>query len=557
MAMSGRAGAYFTEARPTRTRAAATSGSPPRPLPAHAAAGRLRASKLPPGVPTPDALSHPTGLRPSQVPVSSARGPRAGLIQHQPAMSFRGEGGGMVDAVPGIALRTPAGPARIAVQCMCTECKEEEEEKKPLQAKGAPSREPAWAEVPREPSPVLDVVGKGGGQPLAPRVRADMEAGLGADLSDVRIHTGAKAAQSAAAVSAQAYTVGNEIVFGPGSFAPGSPDGRHTLAHELIHVLQQRNGPVPGTDTGTGVAVSDPSDSFEQEAESIASQILSSPQPMAGNGPSGGQTGGPTAQKILQRTASARSVLSRLTDEEQCDPSVEDCEPDTDAGASQAPGTDAGASQPPGTDAGSDQGPQLDSATVDSTLDQFITSVQIAIQNDQTGAALTAATQQTQSGNLDHATLLSGLTELQKSGTEEEKYAAVTILLQAQASAATSAQPAYSPPAEPSSVQVLSVQRQVPMPIPVPDPVTALLLAILVWLGIVAAKAVTQEKKKEGRCINNGSGGCNYTEKKGSGTKRCSYGCDNGSGASCRDLNLDCGPGNWDPQCSAYSGQTC
>jgi Domain of unknown function (DUF4157) len=151
--------------------------------------------------------------------------------------------------------------------------------------------------APGQKSPVLEVVGKGGGQPLDPRVRADMESHLDADFSDVRIHTDAKAANSAAAVSAQAYTVGHEVVFGHSSFAPASPEGRHRLAHELVHVQQQRKGPVPGTDTGSGVAVSDPSDSFEQEAEATANRVVSGLQPVAGNGLSGAPQGRSPVQR--------------------------------------------------------------------------------------------------------------------------------------------------------------------------------------------------------------------------------------------------------------------
>ena len=225
------------------------------------------------------------------------------------------------------------GSARPAVQRMCTE--REEEENKPAQAKSAPTLAAASVEAPREASPVLDVVGNGGGQPLDPQVRADMEGRLGADFSDVRIHNGAKAAQSAAAVSAQAYTVGKEIVFATGSFAPDSPEGRHRLVHELTHVQQQCNGPVPGTDAGGGVAVSDPSDSFEREAEATATGVLSGPQPVAGKGaPLDAQKGRPWAQRTLQRAASIQSVVSRLTIERQCDPNVDDCEPDLDAGTS-------------------------------------------------------------------------------------------------------------------------------------------------------------------------------------------------------------------------------
>jgi outer membrane protein OmpA-like peptidoglycan-associated protein len=133
-------------------------------------------------------------------------------------------------------------------------------------------------DVPRYTSPVLDVVGKGGGQPLDPKTRADMEARLGSDFADVRIHTGDKAAKSAAAVSATAYTVGNDVVFSRGFFDPTSHQGRHRLAHELVHVQQQRQGPVPSTDSGDGVAVSDPADSFEREAEAMAARAVSGPQ---------------------------------------------------------------------------------------------------------------------------------------------------------------------------------------------------------------------------------------------------------------------------------------
>src|SRR5271156_5220440 len=103
---------------------------------------------------------------------------------------------------------------------------------------------------PRHTSAVLDVVGKSGGQQLDPMVRADMEARLGADFSDVRIHTGDQAARSAAAISATAYTVGHDVVFGQSSFDPTSREGRHRLAHELVHVRQQRQGPVSGTYSG-------------------------------------------------------------------------------------------------------------------------------------------------------------------------------------------------------------------------------------------------------------------------------------------------------------------
>ncbi len=85
------------------------------------------------------------------------------------------------------------------------------------------------------------------GQRLDPEVRADMEARLGHDFGGVRIHVGMNAADSAAAVAAKAYTIGTDIVFGAGQYAPETVAGRQLLAHELAHVVQQsRGGLSPG-----------------------------------------------------------------------------------------------------------------------------------------------------------------------------------------------------------------------------------------------------------------------------------------------------------------------
>ncbi|WP_220377942.1 DUF4157 domain-containing protein [Streptomyces inhibens] len=133
---------------------------------------------------------------------------------------------------------------------------------------------------------------RSGGQPLDDRSRADMEARFGADFSDVRLHTDAAARASAAELGAAAYTSGSHIVAGP------SGVDRHTLAHELTHVLQQRSGPVAGTDRGDGLRVSDPSDRFEREAEATARRVMSRPAtaaPAAGDPPAqAAQTSGGT-----------------------------------------------------------------------------------------------------------------------------------------------------------------------------------------------------------------------------------------------------------------------
>jgi len=77
------------------------------------------------------------------------------------------------------------------------------------------------------------------GRPLDAPVRQEMETRFGHDFSQVRIHQGGAAEQSARDVGAQAYTVGSHIVFGAGRLAPETPQGRRLLAHELTHVVQQ------------------------------------------------------------------------------------------------------------------------------------------------------------------------------------------------------------------------------------------------------------------------------------------------------------------------------
>ncbi|MFD7015813.1 aldo/keto reductase [Streptomyces sp. NPDC059928] len=122
-------------------------------------------------------------------------------------------------------------------------------------------------------SAVPDVL-RAPGRPLDDGTRADMEARLGADFSSVRIHDGSDAKASAAEVGARAYTSGDHVVIGDGGA------DKHTLAHELTHVIQQRQGPVPGTDRGDGLRVSDPADRFERDAEANARRAMSGQTPV-------------------------------------------------------------------------------------------------------------------------------------------------------------------------------------------------------------------------------------------------------------------------------------
>jgi hypothetical protein len=83
------------------------------------------------------------------------------------------------------------------------------------------------------------------GRPLEPAVQQDMAQRFGYDFSKVQVHSGAAAEQSARHVNARAYTVGRDIVFGSGEYAPGTIEGKRLLAHELTHVVQQSVSPVP------------------------------------------------------------------------------------------------------------------------------------------------------------------------------------------------------------------------------------------------------------------------------------------------------------------------
>jgi hypothetical protein len=109
---------------------------------------------------------------------------------------------------------------------------------------------------------------RGRGSPLEPAVREEMGATLGDDFADVRVHTDALSGALARSVQARAFTTGADVFFGDREYQPASPQGRALLAHELAHVVQQRGAPTAGE-----MAVSDPGDALERDAERAASAI--------------------------------------------------------------------------------------------------------------------------------------------------------------------------------------------------------------------------------------------------------------------------------------------
>jgi len=112
---------------------------------------------------------------------------------------------------------------------------EEEEEEELLQAKEMPGHTPVV--TPKVASEIASMAG--GGQPLPASERTFFELRFGRDFSQVRVHSGAQAAKAARTVKAQAFTVGRDVVFGAGEYAPGTTSGQRLLAHELTHVVQQ------------------------------------------------------------------------------------------------------------------------------------------------------------------------------------------------------------------------------------------------------------------------------------------------------------------------------
>jgi len=138
------------------------------------------------------------------------------------------------------------------------------------------------------------------GLPLDAGVRARYEDNLGRDLADVRVHTGAQAADSAASLHAEAFTIGRDIVFGAGRYRPGSPAGERLLAHELAHVAQQDSSSA----SKALLAISRPGDPAERAADHAAGMLLAgqpahlAPQPRAIHRQQVGETG-PGAEPLV------------------------------------------------------------------------------------------------------------------------------------------------------------------------------------------------------------------------------------------------------------------
>lgn len=117
--------------------------------------------------------------------------------------------------------------------------------------------------------PIVNEVLNSSGQSLDTATRAFMEPHFGRDFSGVRVHTDSKAAESAESVSALAYTVGNNIVFGAGRYTPETMAGQQLLAHELTHTIQQNGAKSNSAPVSLGAT----NDASEKEASRAAQAV--------------------------------------------------------------------------------------------------------------------------------------------------------------------------------------------------------------------------------------------------------------------------------------------
>jgi len=181
-------------------------------------AGRSKSEK-----PTSEQESSPTW----QMLAMRPGGVQAKLTVSQPDDPFEQEADRVADRV----MRMEA--SSVTVQRMCAGCEEEEQQ---LQRKETGSEA-----VETTPSMVQDSL-TSAGAPLDSTTRTYMEQRFGHDFDNVRVHTGGQADAAARQINSLAFTLGNDVVFRQGQYAPHSNEGRRLLAHELTHVVQQSAG---------------------------------------------------------------------------------------------------------------------------------------------------------------------------------------------------------------------------------------------------------------------------------------------------------------------------
>jgi hypothetical protein len=208
----------------------------------HAPAPR-RASGLRVSVGKPQDTHAPANVHPgkhafdfTQIGAGAARIQRKASIG-APDDAFEREADVVADTVMRMGEPSSPGTVPVAIQRKCAAC--EDEQKIQRAASNTAVTAPNVHAATRAAA--------GNGQPLPSALRAYFEPRFGRDFSAVRIHAGTDAAHAARAIQARAYTLGRDIVFGAGEYAPSSAAGRRLLAHELTHVVQQSGGAAHGS----------------------------------------------------------------------------------------------------------------------------------------------------------------------------------------------------------------------------------------------------------------------------------------------------------------------
>jgi len=177
------------------------------------------------------------------------------------------------DRVSEQLMRMPE-PQQLQRTCTCggdcSGCKNKKTVHEYLQTKRVQINDNSEIAVP----PLIQEVLHSSGQPLDASTREFMELRFGHDFARVRVHADGEATHAAHAVRARAFTIGRDIVFGSGEYAPGTPEGKRLLAHELAHVVQQSSEThvPPGLDRGRN-------DPLERAADLHAERALTSSRP--------------------------------------------------------------------------------------------------------------------------------------------------------------------------------------------------------------------------------------------------------------------------------------
>lgn len=183
---------------------------------------------------------------------------RSGALQAKlkighPGDKYEQQADRVADAVMRMPEPTAVSSGELHIQKACSTCEEgelkrqpiEEEEEKlqmqPMEEETLMTKRDISPEIAFDLESSIQAL-RGGGQPLSKSERTFFEPRFSHDFGKVRVHSGPQASKSARAVNARAFTIGQDVVFGSGQYAPETQDGKKLLAHELTHVIQQHGG---------------------------------------------------------------------------------------------------------------------------------------------------------------------------------------------------------------------------------------------------------------------------------------------------------------------------